>query len=902
MSYSIGTPPVRFSYLVLFWTLGAPTAWSMGAHQSAVEPAEDTCTTEVQEVRDAYRRSSSSGQGFEQVLPAAHSAYECLGERPTEQHARVSEYEAAALAVLEQYSSLIQVLEYYFEHLADLSTPQRHANQLVRYAYALSELNAYAEALVAYTEAASLADELPPRFAVWQLAETAEWFGSLNRLSEAEAYLDAADSVATALDASHASLRAVLHFRRGQLYVRQATLLSPQRTDLLRAALELLKDAVSVFEADAGARQQILAALTELSTVYRHLDLPEVAERYLDRIDALDIPLDDYPVYSIFYHKERSLTRSGQGDHAGARTAAERARVAAEASGDLRDLETAHFTLGTVAEAEANTLSGPLASERYADAEAYYQRAMQYALDGRARYGLMDVAPAAWVGGQRPFRALVRFYLRQGRYAEAFATLDDSRARYFRDLRDAAQRRAVLTPRRRATLDSLVTVQEEARRALDHADLSVAGRSGLTLDVQRAQLAIDSVSALVSASAEPPVARRSVEAMQTMLRPQRRALVTFFLDEEEGAVFVLTADTLAVSPLSSPTVSNLAAAAYVAPGAYDPAPFHELYRALLGPFESVLDDTDALVVIPEGVLAGFPFALLTTAAASPGIPPPYLVRRHALATALSASSFFAADYREIDPNLDLLALGRTTFDYPSESRSLALRSGGDPSASFVSLPLVESELRTAHRHLGGLLLLDRAATKSAFFKDATRARVLHLASHALVDSDAPMSSYVVLASDEAEPGPSSRLYLSEIQQASLAADLVLLSACSTAEGKAHLSEGVIGLQYAFQAAGARSVLATAWPVNDAAMAELVAAFYGYLADGLSKDRALQRAQLDYLDRYDGALAHPAYWGGLTIQGDVTPLDIPPRFPWVWLLFGATLLAGTLHYARRYAVL
>ena len=72
----------------------------MGAHQSAVEPAEDTCTTEVQEVRDAYRRSSSSGQGFEQVLPAAHSAYECLGERPTEQHARVSEYEAAALAAL----------------------------------------------------------------------------------------------------------------------------------------------------------------------------------------------------------------------------------------------------------------------------------------------------------------------------------------------------------------------------------------------------------------------------------------------------------------------------------------------------------------------------------------------------------------------------------------------------------------------------------------------------------------------------------------------------------------------------------------------------------------------------------------------------------------------------------
>jgi CHAT domain-containing protein len=94
-----------------------------------------------------------------------------------------------------------------------------------------------------------------------------------------------------------------------------------------------------------------------------------------------------------------------------------------------------------------------------------------------------------------------------------------------------------------------------------------------------------------------------------------------------------------------------------------------------------------------------------------------------------------------------------------------------------------------------------------------------------------------------------------------------LSACETGLGKEMGGEGLIGLTRAFQYAGARTVLASQWKVVDVATSELMTRFYSYLRAGLSKDRALQFAQIEFIRNPDRAIAHPYFWAGFQLNGD-----------------------------------
>ncbi len=84
--------------------------------------------------------------------------------------------------------------------------------------------------------------------------------------------------------------------------------------------------------------------------------------------------------------------------------------------------------------------------------------------------------------------------------------------------------------------------------------------------------------------------------------------------------------------------------------------------------------------------------------------------------------------------------------------------------------------------------------------------------------------------------------------------MVVLSACRT--------EGL--LSRSFLAAGARSVVATIWPIADRPAADLMAAFYTHLKSGRAKTEALQAAKLEMIRR---GFAHPFYWAGFVLRGD-----------------------------------
>jgi CHAT domain-containing protein len=163
--------------------------------------------------------------------------------------------------------------------------------------------------------------------------------------------------------------------------------------------------------------------------------------------------------------------------------------------------------------------------------------------------------------------------------------------------------------------------------------------------------------------------------------------------------------------------------------------------------------------------------------------------------------------------------------------------------------------------------LDFDATRAAAKKpELGRYRVVHFATHGLLDSRRPELSGIVLSMVDKNGNPlDGFLRLDEIYNLKLNADLVVLSACQTALGEEVRSEGLIGLTRGFMYAGSPQVLASLWSVRDRAVAELMRRFYeGLLRQHLTPAAALRTAQLSMLR--EARWSDPYYWAAFTLQG------------------------------------
>jgi CHAT domain-containing protein/tetratricopeptide (TPR) repeat protein len=259
---------------------------------------------------------------------------------------------------------------------------------------------------------------------------------------------------------------------------------------------------------------------------------------------------------------------------------------------------------------------------------------------------------------------------------------------------------------------------------------------------------------------------------------------------------------------------------------------------------------DRIIFVPDTHLEGVPFSCLRDRQGH------YLMEGHEIVIAPSASLYAQAVNAPAPP----MAL---------EDRGLVVGNpalGGELLLRLRNLPFAEEEAkRIAGQARGSRLLLGKAATRGAFLDGLQRSSWVHFAGHGLVNRQNPLLSMLVLApaSDGSDPGA---LYARDIYGLDLRGlRLVVLGACDSAEG---VSDGGGGasLARAFLAAGARTVLAALWEIDDRASEELFAAFYDRLKRGLAPATALREAQLAMIHSQDSALRSPVAWAGFQVIG------------------------------------
>jgi len=169
----------------------------------------------------------------------------------------------------------------------------------------------------------------------------------------------------------------------------------------------------------------------------------------------------------------------------------------------------------------------------------------------------------------------------------------------------------------------------------------------------------------------------------------------------------------------------------------------------------------------------------------------------------------------------------------------------------------------------GLEAVDFKASRAlAISGELNKYRIIHFATHALIDNEHPELSAIALSAvNERGEAQDGLLRAREIFNLKLSADLVVLSACRSGTGKDVAGEGLVGLTRPFMYAGAPAVIVSLWSLDDHATAELMRQFYGQLLgpNKLSPAAALRAAKIRMWR--ESRWRSPYFWGAFQLQGD-----------------------------------
>ena len=476
---------------------------------------------------------------------------------------------------------------------------------------------------------------------------------------------------------------------------------------------------------------------------------------------------------------------------------------------------------------------------RNQEAEAPLRQAVARNEEIRARLGPRDDLKVSLFDTQTsPYQALQVVLVAQGRSEDALVVAERARARAFVEQLQARSATATASQTPRAT-----AAEATAAAPMDLAAIRAVARSQNATLVQYA-LINDRIYTWVVA----PDGRISFRRLQS---PGSLASLDRLVAASREAMGVRSVRGLAVVAAATPATARRSGASEGA--------LADLHRLLIQPIADLLptDPEAPVIVIPQGPLFFVPFPALRDARGQP------LIAQHTLLTAPSIevlamlgrgqASRHRGDGRRDGSGRGVLVAGNPTMP------AIALRPG-DPPAPLAPLPGAELEARAIAALFGTTPLIGARATETAVVAGMGQARLVHLATHGLLDDGTrqQVPGAIVLAASAQDDG---LLTAGEIMGLSLSADLFVLSACDTGRGTV-TGDGVIGLSRSLLTAGARSVLVSLWAVPDAPTTALMTAFYRELAAGRSKARALRTAMLEVRRQEPD----PVAWAAFTLIG------------------------------------
>lgn len=186
---------------------------------------------------------------------------------------------------------------------------------------------------------------------------------------------------------------------------------------------------------------------------------------------------------------------------------------------------------------------------------------------------------------------------------------------------------------------------------------------------------------------------------------------------------------------------------------------------------------------------------------------------------------------------------------------------GEPARQLSSLPAAEGEAKEVATMFKTEALIGTQATKATILPQLPNARIIHLATHGLLDdyTGGGVPGAIALAPSNNDNG---LLTASEILDLKLNAELVVLSACNTGKGRI-TGDGVIGLSRSLISAGVPSVVVSLWSVPDAPTASLMTEFYRQMQKSPDKAQALRQAMLTTIKTHP----NPTDWAAFTLIGE-----------------------------------
>jgi CHAT domain-containing protein len=479
----------------------------------------------------------------------------------------------------------------------------------------------------------------------------------------------------------------------------------------------------------------------------------------------------------------------------------------------------------------------------------------------------------------------------------ALSTAELARARALEDFQSVDMRAPGVAPellvRRDETLRALATQRNQLEVRLERAATDdprvLALRAGIA-ESRRQLVQIDAQLASTESQHRSAIPRTlSGRMTRPGSMPADLAIIEYWLGGGQSLAWVLTRERITMIALEPGARINQAAIAFHAglrniatQTAADRLRLSgALYDLILRPIAPLLAGKRSLVFAPDGALHYVSFAALRPNDAPAGR---FLIQDHDISVTPSIAMLGRSEppVAALKPGKELLLVTDPVYQ-AADSRVIPgignLRmaqadSGAADEPRFGAIPGNLQRLpgtAAEGRAIAALLpaakvdvLEGFAATREQFLAAALgQYRLIHVATHGLVDTQVPQLSSLILSTRDRQGRPlEGRVLAADFMAVRLSADVVVLSACDTALGKNVLGEGLIGLRYVILARGARAVVASLWAVPDKMGARLVAKFYKSMIQGRMKVASALSAAMREVLLEDGS--DPALWAAFDV--------------------------------------